>query len=299
MRRFFTLFLAIALSFLMIFMVGCIEQEEPTYAENYSFDESYHWRAQINGDGFIEYEAHVNNKGRCKCGKYFECKELLYSLKDGELTCLGDNDINSFLNYKHVEVPAFAEYLGENYPVTAISNYAFKNEIIETIKLNDGLLAVGSQAFAYTISLKEIVIPDSVKTYGGSITYEAKGLERFVFGNGCKKVPNYNFYGCPKLKQVVIPDSVVELGVVAFTGNTSLEYLVIPDSVTSIAGHRQFFPDIVPGDDFGPSFNTAGVKIFMEHEAPLENFRVGWNASGDFYFKGEWQYDENGVPQPL
>ena len=41
-------------------------------------DETYHWRAEINGDGYIAKSEHVNKYGRCECGKYFECTELVF-----------------------------------------------------------------------------------------------------------------------------------------------------------------------------------------------------------------------------
>ena len=292
MKKFITVFITLILSLSVLFTFGCVKEEEPEYSTEYSYDDSYHWRAEINGDGYIDYEAHVNNKGKCKCGKYFECKELQYQLRGDTLMCLGDNDGEKFLTYKHILIPTYAQYEGKTYPVTAINSYAFKNELIESVKMSEGLLSIGTEAFGYTINLKEVVVPDSVTSYGTSMMYNAKGIEKFVFGDGCEFVPNYMFYSCVKLKEVILSPNTKKLGVVAFSGVESLKYVVIPKSVEIIAGHN-----VPPHNDFGPTFNTSKLTIFMEHEAPEEGFHVGWNATGKFYYKGQWQYDENGVPQ--
>lgn len=293
MKKLSIFLLTLILSLSAIFVVGC-KEEEPTYSEVYSYDDSYHWRAQTNGDGYTEYEAHVNDRGRCKCGKYFECKQLLYSLSGGQLTCLGDNDIGRPLTYRHIEVPVYASYEGKTYPVTAISRRAFDSELIESIKLNEGLLKIGGEAFARTTKLKEVVVPDSVTSYGTSMMWQAMGLEKFVFGNGCKIVPGYMFYNNSNLKEVIINRGCEEIGVVAFTNNDKLPYVVIPSSVTLIRG-----ANVPPHNDFGASFNCKNTYFFLEHEAPLEGFHSGYDACGKVRFKSQWAYDENGKPYEL
>ena len=294
MKKLLTILLALILSISVFSLVGCAPENEPEYAEVYSYDDSYHWRAQLNGDGYAEYEAHVNEKGRCKCGKYYECKELLYSNNGGYLTCLGDGDKGTFLTYKHIEVPSYATYEGKTYPVVAIERQAFDCELIESVKLNEGLLKIGGEAFARTTKLKELIVPDSVTSYGTSMMWQAMGLEKFVFGNGCKKVPGYMFYNCSNLKEVIINQGCEEIGVVAFTNNDKLPYVVIPQSVTLIRG-----ANVPPHYDFGAAFNCKNTYFYLEHEAPLEGFHSGYNACGKVRFKSEWAYDENGIPYEL
>ena len=77
-------------------LVACDSSEEPSgpqYSEEYVYDETHHWKPQINGEGDpIEYGEHVNPKtgigvGRCKCGYYFPCHNLVYELQQKLVLC--------------------------------------------------------------------------------------------------------------------------------------------------------------------------------------------------------------------
>lgn len=58
--------------------------------------------------------------------------------------------------------------------------------------------------------IQSVVLPDSVKTFGGA------------------------FVACSSLKEVVLPLSLTKIGIIAFEGCTALETISLPDSVTSI-----------------------------------------------------------------
>lgn len=353
MKKLLTLFLTLIISLTATIFVACDDPEEaPQYAEEWSYDDTYHWRAEINGDGYIAKAEHVNKYGKCECGIYFDCPELVceperdsageYKLNasgapiNGALFCVGDGDKDFAMTYKHIKIPEYAEFNGVMYPVKVIGARAFENEPIESIYFEGTqLVTIMNEAFARTTALKELIIPDNVTNYGTSMTYEAKGLVKFAFGRGCKSIPGYMFYSCPKLEEVIIPDTVTKIGTVAFTDNRVLKSVVIPSSVNSICGHRDLYRDLGVDNDFGPSFNNGGTTYFFDiersvvegyveasknqmaeimaaiqrekDEAHLENgykytkvtleyYRNGWDATGSFCFKGEWHYDENGKP---
>ena len=58
--------------------------------------------------------------------------------------------------------------------------------------------------------IQSVVLPDSVKTFGGA------------------------FVACSSLKEVVLPPSLTKISTIAFEGCTALESITLPDSVTSI-----------------------------------------------------------------
>ena len=188
-------------------MSSCSTQ--PTYSETFvqDIDDSgkfVHYRPLINGSGepYLDYGKCTNKNGRCNtCYRYYKCDALVYGLTTVNgvegLICYGGADpfnpsvdadasyhVSDFDNggWLHVEVPAYEVYNGTTYPVLALAENAFKLDQIHTLKLNEGLISIGNQAFAYSSQLKEITIPNSVVHLGSSICYESSGIEKFVFG---------------------------------------------------------------------------------------------------------------------
>lgn len=98
--------------------------------------------------------------------------------------------------------------------VRTINNYAFASCGIETVIFEDGSLCqkIGDAVFANCVNLKNINIPESVKTLGNCV-----------------------FYGCPLLETVELPESVTEIGFGAFGGCNSLSS-VNTSNVKTIGG---------------------------------------------------------------
>ena len=231
------------------------EPEGPIFSEEYVWDDEYHWRPQLNGSEVQDYAKHYNpggqNTGRCKCGYYFPCINLVYkkiTLDGIEGYELVDYDEYMSPNFYHVEVPT--HYQGEEdeepLPVLSIGRYALSNRAstatatygrcdikLKSVKLNEGLLRVGDGAFCHS-NIDEIVIPNSVK---GSLTYtfmQCSQLERIVIGNGISKINGYVFYGLPKCREVIIGNSVTEIRTRTFIDCPSLTTVVLPASLVSM-----------------------------------------------------------------
>ena len=254
----YLLILAITLG-VMPSLVACEEEPEgPIYSEEYLYNDDYHWLPQLNGDGKMDYAEHYNpkgtNAGRCKCGYYFPCHNLIFSKIDID----GDEEIDGYQlvdydeymspNFYHVEVPAY--YQGEDdeepLPVISIRRYALSNRAstatatygmcgikLESIKLNEGLLDIGDGAFCHS-NIKEIVIPNSVK---GELHYtfmQCSLLERIVIGDGVEEILGYVFYGLPKCEEIVLGNSIKEIKPRSFIDCKALKSVVLPASLISI-----------------------------------------------------------------
>ncbi len=238
-------------------LVACDEGEPegPIYSESYVWDDEYHWRPQLNGSEVLDYAKHYNpggdNTGRCKCGYYFPCVNLVFNkiTLDGVVGYeLVDYDEYMSPNFYHVEVPAY--YQGENdespLPVLSIANYALSNRAstatatygkceikLKSVKLNEGLVRLGVGAFCYS-NIAEIVVPNSV-TYPLEYTFMyCSSLKRIVIGNGVKLIKSYTFCNSNLLEEVILGSSVEEILPRNFIGNGQLKRIVMPRSLISI-----------------------------------------------------------------
>lgn len=328
MKKLTVFLLTLILSLSVIPFTAC-NQEEPVYDTEFTYDDNYHWRAQTNGDGYTEHEAHVNKQGKCnKCGYYFECDELVYYpiYEEGEiigLNCVGAGgpeeydfdeiyttmkdaakEVNFSSKWKHIKIPAEAEYQGQTYPVLTVGHYAFVEELVQSVILPDGLKEIGYQTFGYTTLLEELVIPDSVTAINNSMFYYASGIKRVIYGNGLKKINRYTFYSCGNLEYVKLGNSIEYIDKSAFAFCNKLKYLVVPASVTGMMGDA---PADMPTNhpdytDYGSVFGHCEptTRLYLEHDAVPEGYASGWNPVPlPVLLKGEWRYNENGEPEPI
>lgn len=98
--------------------------------------------------------------------------------------------------------------------------------------------SISHGAFKDQESLTSVVIPDCIKSIGGSLFLNCVGLTSVVIPNSITSIGESTFEGCIKLTSVRIPDSVTRIGC-AFVGCSGLVSVSIPGSVTNI-GDRAF-----------------------------------------------------------
>ena len=93
--------------------------------------------------------------------------------------------------------------------------------------------SISHGAFKDQESLTSVVIPDCIKSIGGSLFLNCVGLTSVVIPNSITSIGESTFEGCIKLTSVRIPDSVTRIGC-AFVGCSGLVSVSIPGSVTNI-----------------------------------------------------------------
>ncbi len=86
-------------------------------------------------------------------------------------------------------------------------------------------------------TLKEIIIPNSVKTIKANAFEDCTALENINIPSSVTEIGEHAFFGCRSLKSITIPSSVRTIGSLAFDGCESLENVFIPDSVAEIGEH--------------------------------------------------------------
>ena len=246
----FVLILIISLSVLPA-LVACGDGES-AYSEEYVFNDTHHWKPKLKGDGDpTDYGEHTNPQsgkgvGKCKCGYYFPCHNLVYEKtkingKTGYEVVDYDEDMSP--NFYHVEVPKYHQELGDSEPLPVISvgDYALSNNkssgkcgvALESIKLNEGLLNVGNGAVCYS-NIEEITIPNSVV---GNLHYTFRGcsaLKKIVIGNGVTSIGGYTFQNVANCHTIIFGNSVKEIKPRSIMGCSELTTVVLPASLVSM-----------------------------------------------------------------
>lgn len=105
---------------------------------------------------------------------------------------------------KKVTVPATVKVNGVSYPVTSVSDGAFKNSKVTSVKLGKNVTTVGKNAFKGCKKLTKVTFPAKLQ-----------------------KVEAGAFTGCTKLKAVSLPAATKTIGAKAFKNCKSLKEITI------------------------------------------------------------------------
>ena len=140
--------------------------------------------------------------------------------------------------------------------VTSIGEEAFRNcSGLTAVHISDvaawcGISFSGSDAYSNPLynahhlflngtEVKDLVIPNSVTSIGGSAFSGCSGLTSVTIPNSVTSIGSGAFCYCSDLTTVTIPNSVTSIGNAAFCYCSDLTSVTIPNSVTSI-GSRAF-----------------------------------------------------------
>jgi len=103
-----------------------------------------------------------------------------------------------------------------------------------SVSIPDGVVTIGTTAFASCSMLSEVVIPGSVASIEDGAFADCSGLTGVSLTVGLTNIGRQAFASCANLVQVAIPGSVTLLQEGAFQDCLSLATITIPGSVTSI-----------------------------------------------------------------
>lgn len=124
----------------------------------------------------------------------------------------------------------------DSYPVSAIGDGAFEDcETVKELILPEGLRSVGKEAFYYCKNLEKVIIPDSVTTIGDGAFASCWSLSDIRLPEGLTSIGYAVFIACHSLTAIHIPDTVTSIGESAFYGCDTLENVNIPAGVTDIS----------------------------------------------------------------
>lgn len=146
----------------------------------------------------------------------------------------------------------------ENNPVL---EYPWKDADYETIVFGSGITGIGNYAFAYSSSLKEVVIPDTVTVLSTGIFLNCENLESAVLPLEVTELSTSIFSNCGKLKNVTLSAKTEKIGKDAFYHCSSLESITFPETLKEI-GEAAFHSSGLKGVALPEGFETLGEHAF-------------------------------------
>lgn len=149
-----------------------------------------------------------------------------------ELTCsFADLFGGKVENIKKIEILK-GEYLGNGaFCNKYLSNVSFDN--LKTVILPETLVEIGTDAFAYNESIKEINIPNNVQVIHAEAFFGTY-LQSVYLPSNLKLIESSAFCYSYELKNIVLPDMLEEIGSEAFYQSEMLEIIRIPNNVKYI-----------------------------------------------------------------
>jgi hypothetical protein len=94
----------------------------------------------------------------------------------------------------------------EIYPGTEIirNNAFYKNWYVGVLKFHDGLREIGSSAFVFCESLKEVKLPEGLEKIGRDAFIECKRITSIYIPGSVTEVGTYAFYNTPKVAECIV-----------------------------------------------------------------------------------------------
>lgn len=156
---------------------------------------------------------------------FWGCGIEVVDLQDTKITTLSSGAFGKCFNLKTVIT---------NPLLSEIKDGVFGGcESLENIKLNEGLIRLGREAFKKT-AIKNIVLPQSLNNIEAKCFYGCTSLENIELPKNLKKITFGCFSYCNNLKKIIIPETVYEIEEEAFCSCKSLNEIRIPMTINKL-----------------------------------------------------------------
>ncbi len=156
-----------------------------------------------------------HNKKECETGNYISIGTIKYTFDNPNVVYLDDG---SRVRY------------GENGEVT-LEGVDKVNVTDGTYYVPYGVTSLKGQVFAQNTDIKEVVLPETVRTLSNAFEYSV--VEKAVLNEGLEQIDSRAFIRTPELREVVIPSTVTVIEDNAFQ-KTGLKTITIPATVETI-----------------------------------------------------------------
>lgn len=123
----------------------------------------------------------------------------------------------------------------DGYAVTAVGEKAFfKNRILETVTVSNGITMVGRNAFAACTALTDVCLPDSLTVIEADAFSNCTALSSFTVPAGITHLSDGLLANAESLTAVTVPDTVTSMGNDVFFGCTNLRAVRLSDNIKTI-----------------------------------------------------------------
>lgn len=118
--------------------------------------------------------------------------------------------------------------------ITAVGAYTFHDmPKLNTVSMAESVERIGKKAF-YALPLTNVKWSSKLNTIEES-AFQGTHIKELILPDSLKTIGNSAFKNCTKLEQIVMSDSITKIGTNAFSGCSSLTELSLPDSLVSLA----------------------------------------------------------------
>ncbi len=152
-----------------------------------------------------------------------------------EITASGTTGDVNWTFYADGEFLVYGEGAMADYESSGDRPWNQYRTAISSIKVEDGVTAVGQSAF-YLTAAKKVEIASSVESIGNSAFTGSSYLEEVILKEGIKTIGANAFVQCQSIKSIDLPDSLTNIGMYCFRLCKNLESIVIPNKVYNING---------------------------------------------------------------
>ncbi len=182
------------------------------------------------------------------------------------------------------DYPYYNSYCTEDNTLGAYMFYQ-KTSLRKVVLPKNLMRSIGKYAFASTINLKSITIPEGVTMIGGYV-FDNSGIFSIQLPKTLKEIGSDAFTRC-KLTEIILPPSLEVIGSSAFS-YTQLTEIRLPSSLRTIGSgaftscplKKVYAYTILPlSIKDGTFYNTASAELYLP-ETSSENyyFAPGWNG---------------------
>ena len=136
-------------------------------------------------------------------------------------------------------------------------------DYIKSVEFDGEITSIGNYAFYGCKSLKQINLPDSVKSIGGHAFAESF-LTSVELPDNVKKIGEYAFENCIKLESITYPKSLEETGWKIFSGCERLVSITVPEGISELPDSVFSGAEALNDVTLPSSLKTIGSYSFYE-----------------------------------
>lgn len=165
---------------------------------------------------------------------FSDCSKMIKRMPNYEIIVF-ENDACIIKSYHGVDEVVIVPDKLEGKTVVGIGQYAFMgNKQIKEIHMPDSIRTIGDSAFYQCMNLETITLPKNLITLDNNAFYYCWKVENIILPQGLKTIGVGAFSQMEALKEISIPSSVIKIGADAFRFCKALQNVEIPDSITRL-----------------------------------------------------------------